>query len=126
VDFSFPAVRRQKFAMTPQPPLEQPLDGPRRGHPEIDAAAEAGEPQPVVEHRSLGRRVLATWRSGDRTQWIVWVKKIVAFPIGERFAAISVTAALFSPRTTFVVLLAWGGFAAVYVVSGRVLRSLNA
>jgi hypothetical protein len=55
----------------------------------------------------------------------VWIKKIVAFPIGERFAAISVTAALFSPRTTFVVLLAWGGFAAVYVVAGRVLRSLT-
>jgi hypothetical protein len=54
----------------------------------------------------------------------LWVKKMAAFPIGERFAAIAVTAALFGPRTTFVVLLAWGGFAALYTVSGRLLRSL--
>jgi hypothetical protein len=125
VDFSFPAVRRQVFARTPQPPIEEPLDGPRRGHAAIDAHAEPEDREPAVEHRSLGRRVLAAWRSGDRTRWIVWVKKIVAFPIGERFAAISITAALFSPRTTFIVLLAWGGFATVYVVSGRVLRSLS-
>jgi hypothetical protein len=51
---------------------------------------------------------------------------MIAFPIGERFAAISVTAALFSPRTTFIVLLAWGGFAALYVLTGRTLRSLAA
>jgi hypothetical protein len=124
VDFSFPAVRRQVFALTPQPPIEEPLDGPRRGHAEVEAGAEPIDAAPAVEHRPLGRRVLAAWRSGDRSRRIVWIKKVVAFPIGERFAAISVTAALFSPRTTFIVLLAWGGFAVLYVVSGRALRSL--
>jgi hypothetical protein len=54
-----------------------------------------------------------------------WVKKMIAFPIGERFAAISLTAALWTPRTTFIVLLAWGGLAAVYTQTGRVLRSLR-
>jgi len=54
-----------------------------------------------------------------------WIKKIVGFPIGERFAAISVTAALFDARTTFVVLLACGGFAALYTIVGRVLRSIE-
>jgi hypothetical protein len=49
---------------------------------------------------------------------------MIAFPIGERFAAISITAALFSPRVTFTVLLIWGGIAAAYTLSGRVLRSI--
>jgi phosphatidylglycerophosphate synthase len=52
-----------------------------------------------------------------------WVKRIVAFPIGERFAVISLTAAIWSAHTTFVVLLAWGGFAGAYGLAGRVLRS---
>jgi hypothetical protein len=127
VDFAFPAVRREVFAATPQPPIEEPLDGPRRGRAGADPEA-GDEPEPVhePERPALRRRALAAWRSGDRSRRIVWVKKIVAFPIGERFAAISVTAALFSPRTTFVVLLAWGGFAAAYVVAGRAVRSLAA
>ena len=54
-----------------------------------------------------------------------WVKKVIAFPIGERFAAISITAALFDARVTFIVLLAWGAFAACYTGVGRVLRSLG-
>jgi hypothetical protein len=49
---------------------------------------------------------------------------MIAFPIGERFAAISLTAALWGPRTTFVVLLAWGGVAFAYSHGGRVLRSV--
>ena len=53
-----------------------------------------------------------------------WLRRMAVFPIGERFAAISLTAALFSPRTTFVVLLAWGGFAAAYDVAGRARRVL--
>jgi hypothetical protein len=48
----------------------------------------------------------------------------VALPIGERFALISITAALWSPHTTFVALLAWGGFAACYSVGGRIMRSV--
>lgn len=53
-----------------------------------------------------------------------WLKRMAVFPIGERFAAISLTAALFTPRTTFVVLLAWGGFAAAYEIAGRARRVL--
>jgi phosphatidylglycerophosphate synthase len=51
-----------------------------------------------------------------------WLKRMAVFPIGERFAAVSLTAALFTPRTTFIVLLAWGGFAAAYEVAGRARR----
>jgi hypothetical protein len=50
---------------------------------------------------------------------------MIGFPIGERFAAISITAAFWDARVTFIVLLAWGGFAATYTLAGRVLRSLG-
>ncbi|HEV2770158.1 MAG TPA: hypothetical protein VGV40_08265, partial [Solirubrobacteraceae bacterium] len=72
----------------------------------------------------LPSRMLGVWRLLDRWPGLRWVKRIVAFPIGERFAAISITAAVATPRTTFVVLLAWGGFAACYTLTGRLLRSL--
>jgi hypothetical protein len=67
---------------------------------------------------------MALWRGVERRGAGAWPRKIVAFPIGERFAAISVTAAVWEPRTTFVVLLVWGGFAALYTFAGRVLRSV--
>jgi hypothetical protein len=53
-----------------------------------------------------------------------WAKRIVVLPIGERLLLISVTAAFFRPRVTFVALLVWGGVALAYGLSGRVLRSL--
>jgi hypothetical protein len=55
----------------------------------------------------------------------LWLRKAIAFPIGERFAAISLTAALGSARLTFTVLLAWGAVAAAYTLAGRVRRSLT-
>ncbi|MBX6768387.1 MAG: CDP-alcohol phosphatidyltransferase family protein, partial [Actinomadura rubrobrunea] len=38
-----------------------------------------------------------------------WVRKTAVLPIGERFALIALTAALFDARVTFAALLAWGG-----------------
>ena len=73
---------------------------------------------------TLRQRLGRLWRAGDRIPQIRWLKKIVAFPIGERFAVISITAALFDARTVFIVMLAWGGFAYAYVLLGRILRSL--
>ena len=55
--------------------------------------------------------MLGAWHAIDRAPGVRWIKKMIAFPIGERFAVISITAALFTPRITFIVLLAWGGFA---------------
>ena len=37
---------------------------------------------------------------------------------------ISITAAVWDARTTFIVLLAWGGASAAYKMAGRVLRSV--
>jgi hypothetical protein len=82
---------------------------------------------PLVTARAP-RRVsnLAVWLSArsERIPVFRWAKKMVVLPIGERFALISVTAAFFDARVTFLSLLVWGGLAASYTIAGRVLRSL--
>jgi hypothetical protein len=137
-DFSYGAAQHGLIGDTRQPPLEQPSDSPRR------SAAEpaAPEPEPELEERLAGaapapgeapapevalspsRRALALWHRFDRLPVVVWSKKVIAFPIGERFAVISLTAALFDARVTFTVLLAWGVVAAAYAMTGRILRSV--
>jgi hypothetical protein len=121
-DFAYMATRRRDVETMPQPPLEQPLDSgqvaaARRATAATDPAA---APRPTVASRLLSR-----WHAIDRMDAMVWIKKMIAFPIGERFALIAVTAAFFTARTTFVALLIWGGFAFVYAVAGRVLRSIR-
>jgi hypothetical protein len=111
-----------------QPPLEQVHDGigPAVPAPLVPEGEPLPAPAaPVAEHRSARRRARDAWRRLDRSPRATWAKKIMGFPIGERFAAISISAALFDARTTFIVLLAWGGFAATYAVAGRTLRSLG-
>jgi phosphatidylglycerophosphate synthase len=124
IDFSYPAAQHQAMGAVRQPPLEQVLDvlAPAVAAPpapEVDPAA----PPPPPPPRTFKQRLVGAWRRIDRSRRGRWVKKAIAFPIGERFAAISVTAALFDARVTFIVLLAWGGFAAAYTVAGRLLRS---
>ena len=121
VDFTYPIAQHQALAFARQPPLEQPSD---RRSDVVTADPEAEAPVP---RRGLGARVvlggLAVWRVLNRWETVKWLKKVVAFPIGERFAVISIVAAVSSARTTFVVLLTWGGFSAAYKMAGRVLRS---
>lgn len=123
-DFSFGLSQRDVIGATVQPPVAQSPDS-------AGAAAEARRNEraeaaaPVPAQRSLPDRVLGGWHAIDRAPGVRWLKKMVAFPIGERFAAISITAALFDPRVTFVVLLAWGGLATLYTLTGRVLRSVR-
>ena len=69
--------------------------------------------------------MLSSWRKLDRSRALRWLKRMAAFPIGERFAVISITAAFFDARVTFIAVLAWGGFALVYTQTGRVLRSIR-
>jgi hypothetical protein len=133
-DFAFGAAQQHAIGAASQPPIEQPSDRLGAGNaleveePDLEAGrpeAEPEAPEPEPEPRQpLPRRALSLWHRFDRLPIVVWPKKMIAFPIGERFAAISVTAALFTPRTTFVVLLAWGGVAAAYTLTGRVLRSI--
>jgi phosphatidylglycerophosphate synthase len=69
--------------------------------------------------RKGGRREAEPRETGAR----VWLTRVFAFPIGERFLAISVTAALFTPRITFIVLLAWGALATASPLARRLARA---
>ena len=138
-DFSFGAARQQVIGEATQPPLEQPSDRvgavPRppappstapSGEVVAEAAPEVAASDAEAERRvSLPRRILGVWRKLDRAPGAVWVKRMAAFPIGERFAVISITAALWDAKVAFIVLLAWGGFASLYTFAGRFLRSVS-
>jgi len=130
-DFSFGAGQTRVIGQTEQPPVESTQDAGGLAAAERRARAAEAPPESVTEVRPapqaavpLSRRVLRAWHTIDRLPGVRWVKKMAAFPIGERFAAISLTAALFDARVTFIVLLSWGGFAVLYTLSGRVLRSI--
>jgi phosphatidylglycerophosphate synthase len=125
IDFSYPAAQHQAMGAVRQPPLEQVGDVvaaavPVALVPEGDPEA---APPPPPSPRTFKQRARAAWRRIDRSRRGRWIKKVVAFPIGERFAAISISAALFDARVTFIVLLAWGAVAAAYTIAGRLLRS---
>jgi phosphatidylglycerophosphate synthase len=129
LDFAYTASRQRQLLVRAQPPLEQPSDmllgrGAPSGAEEDDLhAAPAPPPPPAGRRRSL-RSLLRLWSSSARIPGALWIRKMIGFPIGERFAAISLTAALWSPRVTFSVLLIWGAFAALYMLTGRIIRSL--
>ncbi|HEV3001104.1 MAG TPA: CDP-alcohol phosphatidyltransferase family protein, partial [Solirubrobacteraceae bacterium] len=147
-DFSFGAARQQVIGEAQHPPLEQPSDRVGAGvaatapaRAVAPAASGAGTHGATVATGGAGtqggataqgaggagglpRRVLGAWRKLDRWPGMVWVKRMAAFPIGERFAVISITAALWDAKVTFVALLAWGLFAFAYTFAGRFLRSL--
>jgi hypothetical protein len=123
-DFSYMAVAHQAITVTPQTPIEQPLDhAGAQAEARRRARAEGAPPPP--SRRPFAARVLGTWRKLDRARALRWLKRMAAFPIGERFAVVSITAALFDARITFIAVLAWGGFALVYTQTGRILRSLR-
>jgi hypothetical protein len=103
MDFSWHGARRALIKPPTFPPIEESSDG--------------------LAPTSPGRGALARWRSLDRTPGVVWVKRAIAFPIGERFALISITAAFWSARTTFIAWLACAGFAVTYGFIGRLVRS---
>ena len=93
-------------------------------HMAVFAYDEAKAPGPrAAKVAGAGMRVLGR---ADRVPLLRWAKRILVLPIGERFALISVTAAVATPRTTFVWLLAWGSVAAAYMVAGRLLRATAA
>jgi hypothetical protein len=131
IDFSYPVSQHQVIAEMPQPPLEDPFDVPRPASrltepmetEEVEEEEDAEALPPPPPRPTLKQRAARLWRATDRGP-TRWVKKVIQFPIGERFAAIAVTAAFFDARTVFIVLLAWGGFAMLYVLAGRTARSL--
>lgn len=51
------------------------------------------------------------------------IEQAITLPAGERYAIIAITAVLFGPRVTFLMLLGLGTLAIVYVLVGRTLGS---
>ncbi len=126
LDFSFHDGARPGAPVTRQPPLDQAQDAELVAIGARAGGAAAGPPGGrAAQRQGPAAKLLGLITSVDRIAWVPWVKRVVAFPIGERFAVISITAALFTPRTTFVVLLAWAAFACVYTNTGRLLRSVG-
>jgi CTP:molybdopterin cytidylyltransferase MocA len=123
-DFSFGGAQQLAIGSTAQPPVEQSLDAAGAAAETRRNGMQQTGPQPERQP-SAAERTLAAWRRLDRAPGVRWIKKMIAFPIGERFALISITAALFTPRVTFIALLAWATVAAVYTQAGRVLRSVR-
>jgi phosphatidylglycerophosphate synthase len=62
--------------------------------------------------------------AGRRRRWH-WTKKVAILPIGERWALISILAAVTRPQIVFTVLIGAGALAAGYMVAARVRRSLR-
>ena len=143
IDFSYAASRQQALAGLPALPFEQPRDHPVTVSASTEHVADEGGEQAVEDFDAeadttedtgaavggsplarLGHGAVRLSRTLERRSWTRWVKKIIVLPIGERFALISVTAAVWNPQVTFVALLAWGGFALLYQLGGRIMRSM--
>lgn len=138
VDFAYGATQHGAMATQAQPPLEQPgdaLTAARNALPVIPTTPEGGPssappaPPSAPLPRRLVRAVARAWLGVSRAfeGWTPsrWLKRVALFPIGERFAVVSLLAALTTPRTTFVVVLAWGAFAGLYSLVGRGLRAFS-
>jgi choline kinase len=136
IDFSWGALRQQAIATIRHQPLAAPEDVPgtrrtatsrpagvatlTRTAP-VAATAAPVHPPGLRGLASRGVRVLTALDHWTPSRWL---KRIFTLPIGERFALISLTAALFTPRTTFVALLVGGGFACIYALSSRVMQTV--
>ncbi|MET8154979.1 CDP-alcohol phosphatidyltransferase family protein [Sphaerisporangium sp. NPDC005289] len=115
LDFSYGAAsRRRPPNPLPTLALTVPDDRPLRDALEKRKASRTGGV----------RGLLKMWTRAGRFRAVHWARKMIVFPIGERFAAIAITAALFEPRVTFLTLVIWGCVAAAYTLTGRLMRSL--
>jgi phosphatidylserine synthase len=116
LDFSFAAANRRRGNPVPLPALE------------LTVSPDTRLREALVQRRLAPaggvRGLLKLWARVGRFRAVYWARKMIVFPIGERFAAIAITAAVFDPRVTFLTLVIWGGVAAVYILTGRLMRSL--
>jgi hypothetical protein len=115
LDFSFGISNRRK---APSPLPTVPLDAPD------DRSLRQALVRRKVERSQGLRGVLKMWTRAGKFRAVHWARKMIVFPIGERFAAIAITAALFDARITFLTLVIWGSVAAAYTLTGRLMRSL--
>ncbi|BCJ43987.1 hypothetical protein GCM10010168_67900 [Actinoplanes ianthinogenes] len=86
----------------------------------------AARPRPQAAG-GVGARLSAASQAAQssRGSLIYWAKRIVVFPIGERWALIAVAAALTNGRVALTAIVGFGALAFVYTLSLRSLRALS-
>ncbi|MQA97375.1 MAG: CDP-alcohol phosphatidyltransferase family protein, partial [Streptosporangiales bacterium] len=125
IDFSYSATMTTVLQRLPRRSLDDPDDGLAAHVVTAPAEAEADTELGVAgKGAAVGGAVARVSRRFEGVTALRWLKKIIVLPIGERFALIALTAAIWNAEVTFISLLAWGGVAACYTLTGRVLRSL--
>jgi phosphatidylglycerophosphate synthase len=123
-DFAYVATQRRVVAAKPALPLDQPEDrSSRRVDDGLGRRTRAAAMADASPSRRLALTALGAYRLLRRSRLLQWGNRIIRLPIGERFALISLTAAIATPRATFVALLVWGGVGAVYALFVRTLVS---
>jgi hypothetical protein len=70
-------------------------------------------------------RAVAASRQANRRAAVLWAKRVVHMPIGERWLVLSAGAALGGPRWALGPLLVLGAVALAYTTAGRLTRSLS-
>ncbi|MCA2214496.1 DUF5941 domain-containing protein [Jidongwangia harbinensis] len=86
----------------------------------------AARPAPVAQSGVGARLSAASNRvQADTGSAAYWLKRIVVFPIGERWALMAVLAALTNGRVALAAVVGWGLLAAAYTSALRSLRSLS-
>jgi phosphatidylglycerophosphate synthase len=86
----------------------------------------AARPAPAASGGVGARLTAASVRAqSQRGSLIYWGKRIVVFPIGERWALISVLAAATNGRVTLAAVVGFGLLAAGYTLTLRSLRALS-
>ncbi|MBB2945144.1 phosphatidylglycerophosphate synthase [Actinoplanes lutulentus] len=89
--------------------------------------ASARPAQQAAATAGVGARLTAASvkAQSQRGSLIYWAKKIVVFPIGERWALMSVLAAFFNGRVVLGAVVGFGLLAAAYTLALRSLRALS-
>ncbi|HSJ43151.1 MAG TPA: CDP-alcohol phosphatidyltransferase family protein, partial [Euzebyales bacterium] len=118
-DFSHGAQRREMHHR----PIRHRLEEPGESSVGTQGTEAVAVERVSATRTGAGRTALDALVLFGRRPWVTWAKRIVVLPIGERFALISVTAAVWDARVTFAALLLWGTLAAAYATAIRVLRS---
>lgn len=87
----------------------------------------ASRPATAAPASGVGARLTAASvkAQSQRGSLIYWAKRIVVFPIGERWALISVLAAVSNGRVTMAAVVGFGLLAAAYTLALRSLRALS-
>ncbi|MET7708757.1 DUF5941 domain-containing protein [Micromonospora sp. NPDC005413] len=85
----------------------------------------ARRPRTAGSSGGIGDRLNAasTRVQADTGSVSYWLKRTVVFPIGERWALIAVTVALFNPLVSLIAVLVWGVLAFAYTGALRTLRA---